>query len=108
HLDPDALSEFEWRLSVPISALLLVFLAVPLAKTSPRQGRYGKLLMAILAYVIYANLVGIARIWLQKGVMPAGIGIWWVHGMFVATTLLLLYQQYGLYRLPGPRRARSA
>ncbi|MGH8399840.1 MAG: LPS export ABC transporter permease LptF [Gammaproteobacteria bacterium] len=107
-LDPDALSDFEWRLSVPISALLLVFLAVPLAKTSPRQGRYGKLLMAILAYVIYANLVGIARIWLQKGVMPAGIGIWWVHGMFVATTLLLLYQQYGLYRLPGPRRARSA
>ena len=92
----DALSEFEGRRSVPISTLLLVFLAVPLARTSPRQGRYGKLLAAILAYVIFANLVGIARVWLQKGVAPAGIGIWWVHAALLITTLAMLYQQYGL------------
>lgn len=92
----DALSELEWRVSVPLSALLLVFLAVPLARISPRQGRYGKLLAAVLAYVIYANLVGIARVWLQKGVVPAGIGIWWVHGLFLIAALVMLYQQYGL------------
>lgn len=92
----EALSELEWRLSVPISALLLVIFAVPLARTSPRQGRYGKLLAAILAYVIFANLVGIARVWLQNGVVPAGIGIWWVHAALLVTALILLYQQYGV------------
>ncbi|MGH8372889.1 MAG: LptF/LptG family permease, partial [Gammaproteobacteria bacterium] len=103
-----SLSELEWRLSVPISALLLVFLAVPLARTSPRQGRYGKLLVAILAYVIYANLVGIARVWLQKDIVPAGIGIWWVHGIFLIATLMMLYQQYGLHDLFGSRKVKAA
>ncbi|HEX5339629.1 MAG TPA: LPS export ABC transporter permease LptF [Gammaproteobacteria bacterium] len=102
----DALSEFEWRLSVPISALLLVLLAVPLAKTSPRQGRYGKLLAAVLAYVIYANLIGIARVWLQKGLMPAGIGIWWVQVLFLVAISIMLYQQYGLRSLFRSHKAK--
>jgi len=91
----DSLSELEWRLSVPLSAFLLVLFAVPLARTSPRQGRYGRLLVAVLAYVIFANLVGIARVWLQKGVVPSGVGIWWVHALLLIATLILLYQQYG-------------
>lgn len=106
--DRAALSEFEWRLSVPISALLLVLLAVPLARTSPRQGRYGKLLAAILAYVIYANLVGIARIWLQKGVMPAAIGIWWVHALFLIGVLVMLQIQYGFFGNRDSKKVRSA
>ncbi|HET7650597.1 MAG TPA: LPS export ABC transporter permease LptF [Gammaproteobacteria bacterium] len=98
-----ALSELEWRLSVPLSALLLVFLAVPLARTSPRQGRYGKLLAAILAYVIYSNLVGIARVWLQKGKLPEAIGIWWVYAFFLVVVLVMLHMQYGL---PGLRKVK--
>lgn len=92
---PGALSEFQWRVSVPLSALLLVFLAVPLARTSPRQGRYGRLFIAILAYVIYSNLLGVARAWLQNRLLPAAIGIWWVLALLLIAALLLLYQQYG-------------
>ena len=92
---PDALSEFQWRVSVPLSALLLVFLAVPLARTSPRQGRYGRLFIAILAYVIYNNLLGVARVWLQRSLLPAAIGIWWVLALFLVAAVALLYQQYG-------------
>lgn len=90
-----AVSELQWRLSVPLAALLLTFLAVPLARTSPRQGRYGKLFAAILAYVIYSNMVGIARVWLVKGIVPRDIGIWWVPALLLLVTLALLYQQYG-------------
>lgn len=92
---PGALSEFQWRVSVPLSALLLVFLAVPLARTSPRQGRYGRLFIAILTYVIYSNLLGVARAWLQRSLLPAAIGIWWVLVLLLIAALILLYQQYG-------------
>ncbi|MGB9429448.1 MAG: LPS export ABC transporter permease LptF [Gammaproteobacteria bacterium] len=101
----DAASELQWRLSVPLSALLLVFLAVPLARTSPRQGRYGKLFVAILAYVIYANLVGVARVWLVKHVLPAAIGIWWVLILLLLAACILLYQQYGWRGLFFPQRS---
>ncbi len=94
-------SEMQWRLSVPVSVLLLTLLAVPLARTSPRQGRYGKLLIAILVYVIFYNLGILARVWLQKGVTPPLIGMWWVDGVFLASVALLLVQQYGVRGLFG-------
>ena len=98
-------SELQWRLSVPLAALLLTFLAVPLARTSPRQGRYGKLFAAILTYVIYSNLVGIARVWLEKNFLHRSIGIWWVPLLLLLATLALLYQQYGWRGLLLPRRS---
>jgi lipopolysaccharide export system permease protein len=81
--------------------LLLTLLAVPLARTSPRQGRYGKLLISILVYVIFYNLGILARVWLQKGVTPPLIGMWWVDGVFLASVALLLVQQYGVRGLFG-------
>ena len=106
--DPKAVSEFQWRLSVPLSALILVLLAVPLARTSPRQGRYGKLLAAILVYVIYYNLGVLARAWLEKGVAPVQVGIWWVDVVFVVAVGVLLVQQYGFQGLFGARMERRA
>ncbi|HEV7164788.1 MAG TPA: LPS export ABC transporter permease LptF [Gammaproteobacteria bacterium] len=104
--DLRAVSEFQWRLSVPLSALVLVLLAVPLARTSPRQGRYGKLLAAILVYVIYYNLGVLARAWLEKGVAPTQVGIWWVDVVFVVAVVVLLVQQYGFEGLFGARMVR--
>lgn len=85
-------AELQWRLSVPISALMLALLALPLSKTNPRQGRYGKLAVAILVYVVYSNLLGAARVWLERGLLPPAVGLWWVHGLVLAVALLLLLQ----------------
>ena len=88
--------------------LLLIVLAVPLARTSPRQGRYGKLLIAILVYLIFYNVTILSRVWLQKGITPVAMGMWWVDGLFLAGCLLLLVQQYGLRGLiNAPWRIRS-
>ena len=101
--DLEAISTLQWRVSVPISVLLLTLLAVPLARTSPRQGRYGKLLIAIVVYLIFYNLVILARVWLQKGISPLSIGMWWVDGLFLAAVAVLLLQQYGLRGLFAAR-----
>ena len=105
--DLEAASTVQWRLSVPISVLLLTLLAVPLARTSPRQGRYGRLLIAVLVYLIFYNLGILARVWEQKGITPVALGMWWVDVLFVGGVAALLGQQYGLrglFAAPWSRR----
>jgi len=83
----------QWRLSVPLSALLLALLALPLSRTNPRQGRYGKLTIAILFYIVYSNMLGAARVWSERGLVPMEIGLWWVHLLVLLVAAVLLLQQ---------------
>jgi lipopolysaccharide export system permease protein len=90
---PADMAELQWRLAMPISALLLGLLAVPLSKTSPRQGRFGGLFLGIMIYVVYNNLLTVARSSLGKGEIPAFVGMWWVHGLLLLMLLLILWRQ---------------
>lgn len=92
---PRDIAELQWRFSIPLSVLVLTLLAVPLARSAPRQGRYGRLLAAILVYVLYSNLLNVGRVWLERGEIPVVLGLWWVHGIFVVAGLLVLAQQNG-------------
>jgi lipopolysaccharide export system permease protein len=73
------LAEFHWRLGLPLSAGVLALIAMPLARSQPREPRYGKLLIAVLAYVLYTNLMTLGRGWIADGSLPAALGLWWVH-----------------------------
>lgn len=75
----DDIAELQWRISLPVAAVVLMVLAVPLSRTTPRQGRYAKLFMGILVFIIYYNLLGTAQVWVEKGQLPAVPGLWWVH-----------------------------
>lgn len=90
---PKRAAELQWRISIAISAFLLALLAVPLSAVQPRKGRYITLLPAIFVYVIYIQLMFIARYWVERGIMPISIGMWWVHGIFILfiITMLLLH-----------------
>jgi lipopolysaccharide export system permease protein len=88
--DPEKRAELQWRLAMPLSVLVLLFLSVPLCKSSQRQGHYGRLVMAILLFVVYYNLLGAAKVWVEQGDVPASIGLWWVPGLTVMLALVLL------------------
>jgi len=90
-----AWAELQWRLAIPISILMLAFLAVPLSKINPRQGQFGKLFIGILVYVVYVNMIAIARAWVVSEKIPLVIGISWVHGLMFLLTLLVLLKQFG-------------
>lgn len=70
-------AEFQWRLSTPVSTLLLAMLAVPLSRSRPRQGRFGRILIAMVAYAVYFNLVGIGRTWVEQNAVSS---LWWAPG----------------------------
>lgn len=89
-------AELQWRASMPISALVLAMLAISLSRTTPRQGRFGKLFNAILAYIIYSNLLAVAQTWLERGMLPPWLGLWWVHLLFITAVLALFARHYGI------------
>ncbi len=91
-LAPD-LIELHWRIAIPVALLMLALLAVPLAYIAPRQGRFGKVGWALLAYIAYMNLIGVTRAQLETGNLPMAINFWWVHAVFAALTLFLLYRR---------------
>ncbi len=100
-------TEFQWRLAAPLSVLVLVLLALPLAKSSPREPRYARLLIALLSWVAYYNCLAIGRSKLSQGVLDPRVGFWWVQ---VPTALIGLWLLWRSQRLPRPRkpaRARS-
>ena len=83
-------------------AFLLAIAAIPLARTEPRQPRYGQLILALLGYLLYTNLMLIGRAWIGSGVVPVWAGLWWVHLPAVALVAWLLMSDG---RLPRPRVA---
>ncbi|MFO1349459.1 MAG: LPS export ABC transporter permease LptF [Gammaproteobacteria bacterium] len=83
--EPALRSELHVRLSGPVSLLLIAFIAPLLARARPREGRYGRLIAAILVYTIYVNLLGVGQAWLERDKVPPTLGLWWAHA-----TLLLL------------------
>ena len=104
------IAELQWRISLPVATLLLALLGVLLAYTTPRKGRYAKLFVAILVYIIYNNLTGVARSWVSHGVVPWQFGMWWVHALMLVTIGALYVQQRGVnwLRLGQPAKPLQA
>ncbi|WP_152225391.1 LPS export ABC transporter permease LptF [Pseudomonas sp. SCB32] len=84
-------SELQWRLSIPLLVFVVTVLAVPLSRVNPRQGRFLKLLPAVLLYMAYLALLIAGRGMLDKGKIPLALGLWWIHALFLSIGLLLLY-----------------
>ncbi len=84
----DDRAEMQWRLSTGVSTVLLALIAVPLGRTRPRGGRYGRVLLAVAVYALYFNFIGIARSGVEQGTLQF---LWWVPlglASLVATGLL--------------------
>ncbi len=109
--NPEHKAELDWRITLPVSTLIIVMMALPLSQTTPRGGRYSKLALGILLYLVYSNLLGVGKAWIAKGVVPYWIGTSWVHVLGVITLYMLL-RQSGLImkkrRAPGTNREAGA
>jgi lipopolysaccharide export system permease protein len=103
--NPDLQGEWQWRISVPLSIPILTLLAVPLSNVRPRQGRYGKLLPALLIYAAYVNTMFVARGWLQDGKVPFFIGMWWLHILLLLVALSLWVNKQKLLQWLHVRKA---
>ena len=92
------IAELQWRLATPIAAFILVLLAIPLSFVDPRSGRSANMMIAILIYVIYNNLLSILQAWLTQEKLSPIIGLWPAHLLFLMLTAYLFYRR--IFQLP--------
>lgn len=73
-----ARAELHWRIAPPLLGLAFALMAVPLARSSPRQSRHGALLLGFLAYLVGVFLMILGTEWLASGQLPLALGLWWL------------------------------
>lgn len=102
---PEARAELHYRLAPPLLALGFGLLAVPLARSPPRQSRYGRTMLAFLGYFVCVNLMILGQDWLAEGTIPVGLGLWWLVLPVLVLGTWLYFSDGQLRRAPWRRSA---
>lgn len=92
-------AEMQWRLAIPISAIILVLLAIPLSFVDPRAGRSLNMMFALFIFIIYNNMLSIFQAWVTQDRISAWIGLWPVHAFFLLLTVYMFYRRNHLLPL---------
>jgi len=90
---PKYRAELLWRLSTPISAIVLALLAIPLSFVNPRAGRSANMLLAIFTYLVYNNLLTVSQAWVADGRISFALGVTVVHVFMFCLLPLLFYRR---------------
>jgi len=99
----EAQAQLHWRITPPLLALAFALLALPLSRSTPRQQRYGSVMLAFLGYVVGISLMISGRQWLASGKLPMELGMWWLTVPLLALALWLYFRDGRLSRRKGAR-----
>jgi lipopolysaccharide export system permease protein len=83
--------ELAWRFGMLLAAANLLMLGLGLAATNPRRPSNWNLLFALLAFIVYFNLVNLTQAWVGNGRMSLGTALGAVHGSVFVLALALLW-----------------
>lgn len=92
-------AELQWRLAMPIAAIIFALIAVPLSEVRPRYGKFTQLIPAMVIYMGYADLIFLTRAWMRAGRLSPELGMWWVHAIALLLALFLMLYRVGWYRI---------
>jgi lipopolysaccharide export system permease protein len=95
---PFAKAEVLWRIGIPVAALVVTLLAIPLSYTNPRVGRSFNLIIAVLAFAVYLNVLNTVQAWVQQDRISFGIGVWVVHAAVLLVIVGLFVRRVFLQR----------
>jgi lipopolysaccharide export system permease protein len=95
---PVHLAELAFRIGLPISSIVLAFIAIPMSAVNPRTGRFANIIMAVPVFMIYSNMVSMSQAWIAQEKVPASLGMWGVHVVMVIVLVLLFLWRMGKLR----------
>lgn len=94
---PRNLGELSWRVGLPASALILCLLAIPLSFVNPRAGRSMNIVLAILVYMVYSNLLSIMQASIAQGRLGVFVGMWAVHLVMLLLLVAMFYRRLSVF-----------
>ena len=97
--DPKRQAKLQWRISMPLMCIVLTGLAIPLSRLKPRQGRYARVWIAVVVWLVYANLVSAGQAWIARGAIPVALGLWWTHVVVILLALAVIFGPQAAQRL---------
>jgi lipopolysaccharide export system permease protein len=83
--------ELAWRFGLLLGSANLLVLGIGLAATNPRRASNWNLLFALLAFVVYFNLINLTQAWVGSGRFGLGAALAGLHGSVFALSLLLMW-----------------
>jgi len=92
-------AELQWRISQPITVLILSVIGVFLGKASPRSGKGINLLIGVVVFMIYYNSLLTAKSAIELGQINSILGLWVVH--FLVILLLILFYKLRQGKIPN-------
>lgn len=94
---PRHLGELSWRIGLPVSALLLALLAIPLSFVNPRAGRSVNLIVAVLIYMVYVNMISVVQAYIAQSRLQLTPGLVALHSVVLMLLLLLFYRRLSVF-----------
>lgn len=88
--EAEHIAMLQYRASITLMVPIMTLLAVSLARTNPRSGKYAKLMPGILLFLLYFVLISASQSAMEDGKLPTAIGMWWIHIAFLGLAWYLL------------------
>jgi len=83
----------QWRVAFPLACIILIFIAVPLSVVNPRQGKFAKMLPALMLFLGYFLLLTAMRSGVERQALPVSIGLWPIHISALLLGVILLMKE---------------
>ncbi len=88
--NPKDVAEYQWRISTPLATILLALIAVPLARSAPRESRLRNVSIALLAYITLFSMVSVLRTFMEQGTLGAIPGLWTAYALQAGLLAVLM------------------
>jgi lipopolysaccharide export system permease protein len=105
---PLHLAEAGWRTGLPLAALNLLILALAITIVNPRAGQSTSLVVALLAFVVYYNLMSMGQSWVASGRISVATYILGIHGSIFALAVLGLAMRHYRWHIKDLWQRRGA
>jgi lipopolysaccharide export system permease protein len=86
------IAEYQWRITTPLATILLALIAVPLARSAPRESRFRNFTIALLSYIALFALVSVLRTFIEQGRLAPMPGLWIAYVLQLAFLIVLVTQ----------------
>ncbi|MBR0568841.1 LPS export ABC transporter permease LptF [Azoarcus sp. L1K30] len=93
---PRNLGELAGRIGIPVAALLLALLAIPLSFVNPRAGRTNNLLLALFTYLIYSNVITVCQAWVAQGRLRFELAVILPHVVVLGLIAVMFYRRLAM------------